>query len=126
MDNRMTQDALIEDALNSKPLAPMPRSITLDVMARIQQDAKPTLLTWKDIVFSAVMASFISAVWLASQHLPPILLAKIRIQGILLYQDFLVNARWLVPATLFGLAAFLAAVTIPTLIQMTYKTSPRV
>jgi hypothetical protein len=71
------------------------------------------------------MASFISAVWLTSQHLPPILLAKIRIQGILLYQDFLVNARWLVPMTLFGLAAFLAALTIPTLIQMTYKNSSR-
>jgi len=37
----------------------------------------------------------------------------------LLYHDFLVNARWLVPAALFGLAALLAALTIPTLIQMT-------
>jgi hypothetical protein len=37
----------------------------------------------------------------------------------LLYQHFLVNARWLVPALLFGMAAVLAAVTIPSLYKMT-------
>jgi hypothetical protein len=56
--------------------------------------------------------------WFASQQLPPIWLAKVRIQGILWYQDFLVNARWLVPAMLFSFAALLAALTIPSLIQM--------
>ena len=119
MDNRLKQDAQIEDALQSQPLAPMPRSITLDVMARIQKDTRPAILTWSDFALSAVIASCIAALWFASQHLPPIVLAKIRIQGILLYQDFLVNARWLVPAVMFGLAALLAALTIPTLIQMT-------
>ena len=119
MDNRLKQDALIEDTLKSQPLAPMPRSITVDVMARIQKDTRPAILTWSDFALSAVIASCITALWFASQNLPPILLAKIRIQGILLYQDFLVNARWLVPAVMFGLAAVLAALTIPTLIQMT-------
>ena len=119
MDNRLKQDALIEDALTSQPLAPMPRSITVDVMARIQKDARPAILTWSDFVLSAVIASCIAALWFTSQNLPPILLAKIHIQGILLYQDFLVNARWLVPAAMFGMAALLAALTIPTLIQMT-------
>jgi hypothetical protein len=121
MDNHLKQDALIEDALQSQPLAPMPRSITVDVMARIQsvEATRPTILTWSDFVLSAVIASCIAALWFASQHLPPIVLAKIRIQGILLYQDFIVNERWLVPAMMFGLAAFFAALTIPTLIQMT-------
>ena len=119
MDNRLKQDALIEDALTSQPLAPMPRSITVDVMARIQKDARPAILTWSDFALSAVIASCIAALWFTSQNLPPILLAKIHIQGILLYQDFLVNARWLVPAAMFGMAALLAALTIPTLIQMT-------
>ena len=119
MDNRLKQDALIEDALTSQPLAPMPRSITVDVMARIQKDNRPVIITWNDFALSAVIASCLAALWFAYQNLPPILIAKLRIQGILLYQDFLVNARWLVPVALFGLAALLAALTIPTLIQMT-------
>lgn len=119
MDNRLKQDLQIEDALKSQPLAPMPRSITMDVMARLQKDRRPAILTWSDFVLSSAIAACIAALWFASQNLPPILLAKIRIQGILLYQDFLVNARWLFPAAMFGLAAILAALTIPYLIQMT-------
>jgi len=115
----LKQDLLIEDALKSQPLAPMPRGITMDVMARIQKDRGPAILTWGDFVLSSAIAACIAALWFASQNLPPILLAKIRIQGILLYQDFLLNARWLVPAAMFGLAAILAALTIPYLIQMT-------
>ena len=120
MDNRLKQDALIEDALTSQPLAPMPRSVTLDVMARIQtaEAKRPAILTWSDFALSSVIAACIAALWFAIQYLPPIYLAKLRITGILLYQDFLVNARWLVPAAMFGLAAFLAALTIPTLLQM--------
>ena len=121
MDNCLKQDALIEDALKSYPLAPVPRDITLNVMARIQKDTRPSILTWSDFVLSSAIATCIAAVWFASQNLPPILLAKIRIQGILLYQDFLVNARWLVPAAMVGLAATLAALTIPALIQMTMR-----
>ena len=121
MDNRLKQDALIEDALTSYPLAPMPRDITLDVMARIQQDTRPVIVTWSDFVLSFVIAACVSALWFATQNLPPILLAKIRIQGILLYQDFLVNARWLVPATMLGLAALLAVLSIPAMVQMTMK-----
>jgi hypothetical protein len=123
MDQQLKQDAQIEAALKSQPLAPMPRSITLDVMTRIQTvDAKrPAILTWSDFAVSSVIAACLAAFWFASQHLPPILLAKIRIQGILMYQGFLVNARWLVPALIFGLAAFLAALTIPMLIRMTLE-----
>ena len=121
MDNRLKQDALIEDAFNSQLLASMPRSITADVMSRIQKDKRPAILTWSDFTLSSVIASCIAALWFASQNLPPILLVKIRIQGILLYQDFLVNARWLVPVAMFGLAAFLAALTIPALIWMSLE-----
>ena len=120
MDKHLKHDAQIEDALRSQPLVPMPRSITANVMARIQTaDAKrPAILTWSDLALSSVIAACLAALWFASQYLPPILLAKIRIQGILMYQDFLVNSRWLVPATIFGLAALLAVLTVPTLIQM--------
>ena len=121
MDKHLKENMLIEETLKSQPLASMPRSITADVMVRIQTaDAKrPAILTWSDVALSLVIVSCITAFWFASQNLPPILLAKLRIQGILLYQDFLVNSSWLIPTMLFGLAAFLAALTIPTLIQMT-------
>ena len=123
MDKHLEQDASIEDALKSQPLAPMPHSITADVMARIQstEAKRPAIITWSDFALSSVMAGCIAAIWFASQNLPPLLLAKIRIQGILLYQDFLVNSRWLIPALFFGLAAVLAALTIPTLYKMTIE-----
>ncbi|HSQ39685.1 MAG TPA: hypothetical protein VLM78_05960, partial [Anaerolineales bacterium] len=100
-----------------------PRSVTVDVMARIQKDVRPSLITWNDFVLSLVIALSIGAVFLATQSLPPMMFAKLRIQGILLYQDLLVNVRWLVPSLLFGAAAVLSALTIPTLIKMTYKNS---
>jgi hypothetical protein len=121
MDRRLKQDTLIEDALKSQPLAPMPRSITADVMSEIQttEIKRPALLTWSDFALSLVIAASMAALWFSVANLPPILFAKLRIQGILLYQDFLVNARWLVPAGLFGMAALLAALTIPSLYKMT-------
>ena len=121
MDDRVTpeQDSMIEDALKNYPLAPMPRSITVDVMARIQKDVRPALITWNDFALSFVIALCIGALIFTVQSLPPILLAKLRIEGILFYQHFLVNARWLVPSLFFGIAALLAALTIPALIQMT-------
>ena len=119
MDNRLKQDALIEDALSSQPLAEMSRSVTPDVMARIQTEKRPVLVTWNDLVLSLVIALSIGALFFTAQSLPPIVFAKLRIQGILLYQEILVNARWLVPSLLFGVAAILSALTIPTLIRMT-------
>jgi hypothetical protein len=115
MDNRLKQDALIEDALKSYPLAPMPRDITLNLMARIQKDSRPAFVTWSDFVLSFVITACIAALWFATLNLPPILLAKIRIQSILLYQDLLVNAHWLVPMAMIGLAVCLTALTIPSL-----------
>jgi len=100
----------------------MPRSVTVNVMARIQKDTRPKLITWNDFALSLVLALSIGAIFFTFQNLPPIMLAKLRIQGILLYQDFLVNARWLVPSLFFGFAALLSALTIPTLIQMMHRT----
>jgi hypothetical protein len=115
MDNRLKQDALIEEALRSEPMAAMPRSITVDVMARIQKDARPALVTWTDFMLSLVIALCIGALIYAAQNIPPILVVKLRIQSILLYQSFLINARWLVPVTFFGLAGLLSLLTIPYL-----------
>jgi hypothetical protein len=119
MDKHLEQDTLIEDALKSQPLAPMPRSITASVMARIQVDKRPALITWNDFAIALVIALTIGAFFITAQNLPPVALAKLRIQGILLYQDFIVNARWLVPTLLFGLAALFASFAIPPLLKMT-------
>ncbi len=119
MDNRLEQDALIEDALKSQPLVPMPRSITANVMARIHIEKRPVLITWNDFAIALVIALTIGALFITAQSLPPVALAKIRIQGILLYQDFIINARWLVPTLLFGLAAFFASFAIPPLLKIT-------
>lgn len=126
MDKKLDQDAWMEEALKSQPLAPMPRSITADVMSRIQstEAKRPAIITWSDFGLSFVIASCLASLWFATQNLPPILLAKLQIQGILLYQDFLVNARWLVPALFFGGAAVLAALTIPSLFRMTMDHEP--
>lgn len=119
MDNRLEEDALIEDALQNYSLAPMPRPITADVMARIHVEKRPSLVTWNDFVIALVIALTIGALFITVQSLPPVALAKLRIQGILLYQGFIVNARWLVPAVLFGLAALFASLTVPPLLRMT-------
>ena len=119
MDNRLEQDALIEDALQHYPLAPMPRDITTSVMARIHVEKRPALVTWNDVAIALVIAAIIGALFITFQNLPPVALVKLRIQGILLYQDILVNMRWLIPAALFGAAALLAGLSIPSLLRMT-------
>jgi hypothetical protein len=119
MDNRLEQDVLIEDALKSQPLAPMPRSITLDVMSRIQVEKRPALVTWNDFAIALVIALTIGALLITAQSLPPVALAKLRIQGTLFYQDLIVNARWLIPTAFFGLAALFAGLSIPPLFKMT-------
>ena len=83
MDNRLVQDALIEDALQNYPLAPMPRDITANVMARIHVEKRPVLVTWNDFTIALVIAVVIGALFITFQNLPPVALAKLRIQGIL-------------------------------------------
>jgi hypothetical protein len=120
MDKHLKQDAQIEDALKSQSLVPMPRSITADVMARIQKTPAPRFtFTRNDFILAIVLTVVVSAIFFALQTLPPHVSAQLRIQGILLWQSLLVNARWLVPTLFFGLAAVLAAITLPTLYQMT-------
>ena len=120
MDNPLTpekQNALLEDALHTYPVAQMPRDITADVMRRIQTAPapRPFRLTWNDLFVSIILAICIGALWFGFQNLPPLVIAQLRKESILLYQHFLVNARWLIPVLSFGLAAFLAALTIPYL-----------
>ena len=120
MDNPLTpekQNAILEEALHTYPVAQMPRDITRDVMRRIQTAPapRPFRLTWNDLFLSLVLAVCIGALWFSVQTLPPLVIAQLRKESILLYQQFLVNARWLIPVLSFGLAALLAALTIPSL-----------
>ena len=120
MDSPLTpekQNSILEDALHTYPMAPMPRDLTVDVISRIQAipTPRPFRLTWSDILLSIILSLCVGAVWFGLNHLPPIVVAQIRKESILLYQQILVNARWLIPALSFGLAAFLAALTLPYL-----------
>jgi hypothetical protein len=128
MDNPVIpekRDTLIEDALHTYPLASMPRDITADVMNRIRSVPAPRSfrLTWGDLALSVVISLCIGAVWFGLNQMPPIIVATIRKESILFYQSLLVNARWLMPVISFGLAAFLAALTIPYLRQELMKKS---
>jgi hypothetical protein len=120
MDKPLTpekQNAILEDAFHTYPVMPMPRDITMDVMACLETVSapRPFRLTWNDIVLSVVLAACLGAMWFSIQNLPPIVIAHIRKEGLLLYQQFLVNARWLIPVFFFGLASFFAALTVPYL-----------
>ena len=120
MDNPLTpekQNAILEEALHTYPVAQLPRDITADVMRRLQTAPapRPFRLTWNDLFLSLILAVCIGALWFSVQTLPPLVIAQLRKESILLYQQFLVNARWLIPVLSFGLAAFLAALTIPYL-----------
>ena len=120
MDNPLTpekENAMLEEALHTYPVANMPRDITADVMRRLQTAPAPRLfrLTWNDLFVSLVLAMCTGALWFTVQNLPPLVIAQLRKESILLYQQFLVNARWLIPVLSFGLAGFLAALTIPSL-----------
>jgi hypothetical protein len=115
-----TPDQLIEDALRSHPISPMPRSITTDVMARIQATPAPRFhFTRNDTILTLVLTIVFSSIVFSLQFLPDHILLQLRIQWILIWQSLLVNARWLVPALFFGLAGVLAALTLPSLYRMT-------
>jgi hypothetical protein len=120
MDNPLTpekQNAIVEDALHTYPVLQMPRNITTDVMARIQTAPapRPFHITWSDFLVGLALAICIGAVWFSLQNLPPLVIAHLRKESILLYQQILVNARWLVPMLAFSIAGFFAALTIPYL-----------
>ena len=120
MDNPLTpdqQNVVIEDALDTYPVAPMPRTVTSNVMARIKtiRAPRPFHLTWNDLVLAFIFSACIGAMWFSINNLPPLVVAQIRKESILLYQYLLVNMRWLIPVLSFGLAAFLSALTIPYL-----------
>ena len=120
MDHPLTpeqQNVVIEDALSTYPIVPMPRAVTSDVMTRIKTipAPRPFRLPWNDFFLALIFSVCIGAMWFSINHLPPLLVAQIRKESILLYQHLLVNIRWLIPAISFGLAAFLSALTIPYL-----------
>ena len=120
MDNPLTPDqqtVAIDDALDTYPIAPMPRPVTSEVMARIKTipAPRPFRLTWDDLLLALIFSVCIGAMWFSINHLPPLVVAQLRKESILLYQYLLVNMRWLIPALSFGLAAFLSALTIPYL-----------
>lgn len=122
MSDRLTPtpDQLVEKALRSHPVAPMLRSVTGDVMARIQGTPPPRFqFTRNDYLLTLILTIVFSSIVFGLQFLPGHIVLQLRIQSILIWQSLLVNARWLVPGLFFGLAGVLAALTLPSLVKMT-------
>jgi hypothetical protein len=121
MDNLLThkeQDNIIEDALRTYPLVQMPKGITETVMAQIRSEPAPRFqLTRADYLLAIVLTLVLGAIMLSFQFLPPIALLQMRIQGILLWQSFLVNYRWLLPMTSILLGTFLAGIAFHQLLR---------
>ena len=121
MDDLLTpkeQNLIIEDALRSYPLATMPEGITGLVLARIRTEPAPRFkLTRNDYVLAVVLSLVLSAIFFALWSLPPHTLIQFRIQGILLWQSFLVNYRWLLPLTSIMLGTSLAGFAFVQLLR---------
>jgi len=102
MDDRLTpaqEDALIEGALESYPLAPMPVDLTSAVLSHIRSEPAPRFRpTWTDALLSAALTLSLFAAWLGLQSLPPMVRIQLHIQSVLFWQRFQVNADWLIPA----------------------------
>lgn len=121
MDNLLTpneQNEMIEDALLSYPLAQMPKSITESVMTRIgNEPIRRFQITRTDYLLGIVLTLVLGAIMLSFQFLPPIVLLQMRIQGILLWQSFLVNYRWFLPLTSIMIGISLAGVAFYQLLR---------
>jgi hypothetical protein len=121
MDNLLIpneQDHLIEDALRSYPLTQLPKDLTETVMARIRNEPAPRFqITRTDYLLTIVLTLALGGVILGFQFLPPIVLQQMRIQGILLWQSFLVNYRWLLPLISIMLGTFLAGIAVYQLLR---------
>lgn len=123
MDDRLSPhlDDILEDALRSQPVIPMPRSITGDVMAHIQGAMVPRFqFTRNDYLLTLVLIVVFSSIIFGLQFIPGHIVLQLRIQGILIWQSLLVNARGILPVLFFGLAALLAGLTLPSLYKI-YK-----
>jgi hypothetical protein len=121
MDDLLTpkeQNLIIEDALRSYPRARMPEGITGPVLARIRTEPAPRFkLTQNDYLLAVALSLVLGAMFFGFRSLPPHTLIQIRIQGILLWQSFLVNYRWLLPLTSIMLGASLAGFAFLQLLQ---------
>ena len=121
MDNLLTpneQDHLIEDALRSYPLTQMPKGITESVMGHIRNEPAPRFqITRTDYLLAVVFTLVLGGIMLGFQFLPPIALLQMRIQGILLWQSFLVNYRWVLPLTSILLGTILAGIAFYQLLR---------
>ena len=121
MDHLLTpdeQDHLIEDALRSYPLAQMPKDITESVIVRLSNEPAPRFqLSRTDYILTIVLTLVLGGIILGFQFLPQIVLLQLKIQGMLIWQSFLVNYRWLLPVTSIILGTFLIGIAFQQLLH---------
>jgi hypothetical protein len=110
--------AIVEAALQAYPRVQAPTRFAAKVMARVQ--AKPGRAVtrpkfqfpWSELLISTILPLMMGMVWLVWRLMPPVYLAQLRVQGLILWQQLGWSGQselhvWLVP-----LAALLAVVLL--------------
>lgn len=119
MDDRLTpniKDEMVEDALRTYPVTPLPGDLTSAVMSQIRQTSMPRFqITLSDLLIASVLTLGLVAAWVGIRFLPPIVFIQLRIQGILFWQSILVNARWLLPTSSIAVGIALAFFAVMSL-----------
>src|SRR5262245_25601063 len=90
IDHEQDVDQAIDDALRTYPLAPAPPSITLNVMARLRNlppEARPRFrLGWFDYAMGLFTTSLAGVGFVLWQSIPPLLVARLQVEWLILLQ----------------------------------------
>ena len=100
--------AIVEAALQTYPRVQAPSRFAVRVMARVQ--AKPGSavtrpkfqVPWLELLVSMILPVMMGIVWLVWRILPPVYLAQLRVQGLIMWQQVGLLGRgemlaWLIP-----------------------------
>jgi hypothetical protein len=115
--------AIVEAALQTYPRVQAPSRFAVRVMARVQ--AKPGRAVtrpkfqfpWLELLVSMILAVTVGIVWLVWPILPPVYLAQLRIQGLIMWQQVGLLGRgemlaWLIPLVMLLSAVFLGGAAV--------------
>ena len=116
--------AVVEAALQTYPATNAPARFAAGVMARVQALPRRAVvrpkfqLPWLELLVSFIVPVMLAVAWLVWRVLPPVFLARLRVQGLILWQQVGQQSpgemlTWLLPLGMllavvcFGLAATL-------------------
>jgi hypothetical protein len=115
--------AIVEAALQTYPRVQAPPRFAVRVMARVQ--ARPGRLVtrpkfqfpWLELLVSFILAVTVGIVWVVWPNLPPVYLAQLRIQVLIVWQQMGLLGRgellaWLIPLAMLLAVVFLGGAAV--------------